>query len=173
MRRKYAGSRSRKWSAQSPLPERRDALKFLVHLVADVHQPLHAGGRNDKGGNRYQVSLRTDLVPTTYGRDRYADGVMGTNLHAIWDYYVLASPRLAATAYADRIDAVHSPTIAKTRDPIAWAEESCRLARGVYPQAHTLDRDYLDAERPLAERRIRDAAYRLAHLLDSTLGGAR
>ena len=156
-----------------PLAERRDALKFLVHLVADLHQPLHASDRNDKGGNRYQVSLRTDLVPTTYGRDRYADGVMGTNLHAVWDYYLLASPRLDAKDYADHIDAVHSPAIAKTRDPAAWAEESCRLARGVYPQGHTLDRGYLDAERPLAERRIRDAAYRLAHLLDSTLGGAR
>jgi hypothetical protein len=156
-----------------PPSERRDALKFLVHLVADVHQPLHASDRHDKGGNRYQVSLRTDLVPTNYGRDRYANGVMGTNLHAIWDYYLLASPRLPAKDYADRIDAVHSPAIAKTGDPAAWAEESCRLARSVYPQGHTLDRDYLDAERPLAERRIRDAAYRLAHLLDSTLGGPR
>src|SRR6478735_1051576 len=156
-----------------PLPERREALKFLVHLVADVHQPLHASGRDDKGGNRYQVSLRTDLVPTTYGRDRYANGVMGTNLHAVWDYYLLASPTLAATSYADRIDAVNSPTIAKTPDPEAWAKESCQLARGVYPQGHLLDRVYLDAERPLAERRIHDAAYRLAHLLDSTLGGAR
>src|SRR5690606_22126940 len=39
---------------------RRDALKFLVHFVGDVHQPLHAGSREDAGGNGFQVSLRRD-----------------------------------------------------------------------------------------------------------------
>jgi hypothetical protein len=155
------------------LPDRRDALKFLVHLVADVHQPLHAGGRGDKGGNRYQVSLRTDLPPPFFARDRYAGGIMGTNLHAVWDYYILATPRLGANAYADRIDATRDSSVALSAGPARWAEESCRIAQTVYPQGHRMDRNYLDAERPLAERRIRDAGDRLAHLLDATLGGAR
>jgi hypothetical protein len=46
-----------------------DALKYVVHLVADVHQPLHAGYADDRGGNTYQVQA--------LGR--------GTNLHALWD----------------------------------------------------------------------------------------
>jgi hypothetical protein len=56
--------------------------------------------------------------------------------------------------------------------PEAWAGESCRLieARHLYPDKHTMDRDYLDAERPLAEQRVRQAAYRLAQLLEATLG---
>jgi hypothetical protein len=157
---------------REPLPERRDALKFLVHLVADAHQPMHATDRADKGGNRYQVSLRTDLAPTTYGRDRYVDGVMGTNLHAVWDYSLLASPKLGAKAYADRIDTLRA-RVAASNDPATWAEESCRIADGAYPRGHVLDRRYLDAERPLAEQRIRDAGLRLARLLDSTLGGSR
>ena len=155
-----------------PLSQRRDALKFLVHLVADVHQPLHAGGRDDKGGNRYQVSLRTDLPPPFFARDRYAGGIMGTNLHAVWDYYILATPRLETRPYADRIDATRYASLPAS-GPIRWAEESCRLAQSVYPQGHRMDRNYLDAERPLAERRIHAAAVRLAQLLDATLGGAR
>lgn len=155
-----------------PLSERRDALKFLVHFVADVHQPLHAGGRNDKGGNRYQVSLRTDLPPPIFARDDYADGVMGTNLHAVWDYYILATPRFGAKAYADRIDATRFPAV-ETSTPARWAEESCRIAQTIYPQGHRMDHVYLQAERPVAERRIHDAAYRLAQLLDATLGAAR
>ncbi len=58
--------------------------------------------------------------------------------------------------------------------PLAWAGESCRLigARGLYPATHKMDRSYPDAMRPLAEQRVRQAAYRLALLLNETLGGA-
>lgn len=49
--------------------ERLRALKWVIHLVGDIHQPLHAGFKVDKGGNLYQVQA--------YGR--------GTNLHALWD----------------------------------------------------------------------------------------
>jgi len=150
---------------------RRDALKFLVHLVADVHQPLHAGGRGDKGGNRFQVSLSTDLAPPVFARDRSAGGVIGTNLHAIWDYYLLATPRVSEASYAGRLDALPWPPVARdVSGPAAWAVESCRVASAAYPARHAMDRAYLDAQRPQAEQRIRLAAYRLARLLDTTLG---
>ena len=48
---------------------RLSALKYVVHFVADVHQPLHAGFADDRGGNTYQLQA--------FGR--------GTNLHAVWD----------------------------------------------------------------------------------------
>ncbi|MDB6162727.1 MAG: hypothetical protein JWL98_159 [Xanthomonadaceae bacterium] len=151
---------------------RRDALKFLVHLVADAHQPLHAGGHGDKGGNRFQVSLRTDLPGQRYGRNGYDEGVAGTNLHAVWDYDVLASIGMGAIAYSNRLDAAPWPPVGVAgTSPAVWAGESCRLvdARALYPQGHTLDRRYLDVQRPLAELRIRQAGYRLAKLLDSAL----
>jgi len=152
---------------------RRDALKFLVHLVADAHQPLHAGGRDDKGGNRFQVSLRTDLEPPTFARGHDADGVIGTNLHAIWDYYLLATPRLSEAGYASRLSALPwPPTASAASEPAAWAVESCRAASAAYPARHAMDRAYLDAQRPRAEQRIRLAAFRLARLLDATLGSA-
>ena len=140
-----------------PLAARRDALKFIVHFVGDAHQPMHAGDRDDAGGNRFQVSLRTPIEPEAYARKDYVDGVMGTNLHSIWDYYLLRGRGL---------DLAHDVM------PMAWAKESCRLieARGLYPATHTMDHGYLDAQRPLAEQRIRQAAWRLAQLLNQTLG---
>jgi len=57
-----------------PVRERLFALAFIVHLVGDLHQPLHAGDRGDLGGNR---------VAASYGL------IAGrTNLHAIWDGYL-------------------------------------------------------------------------------------
>ncbi|HEY0661040.1 MAG TPA: S1/P1 nuclease [Lysobacter sp.] len=171
--RRILGDRSR------PREARRDALKFLVHFVGDVHQPMHASNRPDQGGNRYQVSLRTDLEPEAYARKHHVDGVMGTNLHSVWDYYVLGEARLSLDEYADRLDrqpwppAVASPG----SGPAAWAGESCRLidSHRLYPVAndgrelHKMDRSYPDAQRALAEQRVRQAAYRLASLLNETL----
>lgn len=163
-----------------PLAARRDALKFVVHFVGDVHQPLHATNHTDAGGNGYQISLRTDLQPEAYARKHYADGVMGTNLHSVWDYYILGSTgfgadRKAVTPYANRLDALPWPpmTEAGHSAPEAWAGESCRLvdARGLYPAGtHKLDKAYLDEYRPLAEQRVRQAAYRLAQVLNEALG---
>ena len=155
-----------------PPATRRDALKFLVHFVGDVHQPMHANHRPDQGGNRFDVQLRTPLQPEAYARSRYVDGVMATNLHSIWDYYVLAGAGLDLPAYAQRLDLGAWPsTRALASGPLAWAGESCRLidARGLYPADPAMDHAYLDAMRPLAEQRVRQAAWRLAALLNSTL----
>ena len=161
-----------------PLEARREALKYIVHFVGDSHQPMHAGNRTDSGGNRFQVSLRTPMQPEEYARKYYVDGVMGTNLHSIWDYYVLGSRGLKLGAYSDRLDALPWPAYpapsAYDVMPLAWAKESCRLidARGLYPPEdnHAMDHAYLDAMRPLAEQRVRQAAWRLAQLLNQTIG---
>ena len=156
-----------------PLAARRDALKFLVHLVGDTHQPLHNSNRQDKGGNDYQISLRTPLVPTGDLARNYVDGVMGTNLHSIWDYYVLGSAGLAAPEYADHLAARAWPPkhVSRSSSPADWAVESCKLiaAHRLYPAGHKLDQDYLQAQRPLAERQVQMAAKRLADLLNTTL----
>lgn len=157
-----------------PREVRRDALKFIVHFVGDIHQPMHAGDRDDAGGNRFQVSLRTDLEPEAYARDKYARGVMGTNLHAVWDYYLLGESRLSLQQYAQRLDALPWPPAAETSklDPIGWAGESCSLivASDIYPLQHKMDQRYIAQWRPVAERRVRLAGWRLAELLNETLG---
>jgi hypothetical protein len=155
---------------------RRDALKFLVHLVGDAHQPMHAGDRTDAGGNGYQISLATALEPEAYAKDKYLDGVMGTNLHSVWDYYLLGSAGLSAPLYANRLAASPWPPKAagkKSLDPVAWATESCKLVDSQHlypkPKQHKLDQRYLDAQRPLAEQRVEVAAKRLSDLLNATL----
>lgn len=158
-----------------PLEARRDALKFITHLVGDAHQPMHAGNRTDSGGNRFQVSLRTPMQPEAYARKDYVDGVMGTNLHSIWDYYILGSRGLDLQAYSDKLDRLPWPPYPAQSGhdlvPLAWSGESCRLieARGMYPEQHAMDHAYLDAMRPLAEQRIRQAAWRLAQLVNQAL----
>jgi len=156
-----------------PLAARRDALKFVVHFVGDIHQPMHADNHDDKGGNDFQISLRTELPPEDWARKRYVDGVMGTSLHSIWDYYILGSAGLSLPQYTNRLDALPwPPRPDASTGPTAWAHESCSLiaSRHLYPASHKMDRSYLDAERPLAEQRIRQAAWRLSLLLDDALG---
>ncbi len=162
-----------------PLAARRDALKWVVHLVGDLHQPLHAGNRPDAGGNRFQISLRTAIQPEDYARNRYVDGLMGTNLHSVWDFYILASRRLdlaqytAALASEDNSPAITTQARSLTT-PLQWAEESCRLidAKAIYPpeNKHKMTSYYLEQMRPLAERRVEVAAVRLADILNRTIG---
>ena len=158
--------------ASRPREERREALKFLVHFVGDVHQPMHAGARDDRGGNTVAIVLRTDIPPEAYARASYRDGVMQTNVHSVWDYYVLGSFAGTDAQYADRLHAPGWPARGASLTPAAaWAAESCRVAErpGFYPADPNLDAAYLDAFRPLAEQRVRQAAFRLAWLLDSLL----
>ncbi len=151
-----------------------EALKFLVHFVGDAHQPMHAGYKEDRGGNDFQVSLRTAIAPEPYARDKYVDGVQGTNLHSVWDFYILAEHGRDAKAYADELAArplfghdLHSGSM----NPADWAMESCRIVRddALYPASHKMDSSYLDQMRPIAERRVIQAGDRLAHLLNDTL----
>lgn len=157
--------------ASAPVAVRRDALKFLVHLVGDIHQPLHAGSRPDSGGNRFQVSLTTTLEPEAHARGSARDGVVGTNLHAVWDHYVLASAGLERERYAARLrrSMPRIPDAPARTAPLDWARESCALvdSQHLYPAQHVLDQRYLDSRRPLAERRITQAAARLAALLNA------
>ncbi len=142
-----------------PLAERRDALKFLVHFVGDVHQPLHSSARGDRGGNDYQVNLR--------GR--------GSNLHRIWDHTLLEQRKLGPDAYAAVLrrepPLPPPPTRGGSNPALDWALESCRLVEqpGFYPDGHVLDQRYLDTHRPEAERRLRQAGNRLAALLNQAM----
>lgn len=141
-----------------PREKRAEALKFVVHFVGDVHQPLHAGNRADEGGNDFQVNL---------------DGE-GTNLHSVWDYRILHSARLDLQTYADRLDAQRrrAPGLADG-DSAAWAMESCSAlaAQAVYPaKPGTLDPSYLVDKRSYVEQRVVQASERLAVMLERALG---
>lgn len=135
---------------------RAQALKWLVHLVADVHQPLHTGYADDRGGNLYQVQLA--------GK--------GTNLHAAWDSGLNALrgetwPKLAArvSMLPVNADIGFAPDAAQR-----WAEEGCALLESeVYPGRRKLSRTYIERAQRLFDQRVRLAAARLATLLNETL----
>lgn len=137
---------------------RLEALKFVVHFVGDIHQPLHAGDRDDLGGNRYQVQFE--------GR--------GTNLHRVWDSGLLNTRGLDWQAYSAKL-AAEGPAklpapISPLDNPYAqWAEESCAITHGIYPSGHKIGEDYVAKELPVAENQLRIAGVHLAQVLNTTL----
>jgi hypothetical protein len=135
-----------------------EALKYVIHFVGDVHQPLHAGFADDRGGNTYQLQA--------FGR--------GTNLHALWDTALLqdidSDPlRLAAT-----LKARDAPTEPLAFAPEVWAAESCRIAsRPDFYPSRKVDAAYLATFEPIVASRLQLAGRRLAALLNDLLGAPR
>ncbi len=138
--------------------ERLQALKFVVHFAGDIHQPMHAGKADDRGGNDYQLQLN--------GR--------GTNLHSLWDSGMFYPLRLGDDPFLARLQALpaHDASDPALHSNIAvWAEQSCHIAtqEGVYPDGHKLDDRYAEHWRPVAEAQLVLAGERLAVLLNELL----
>ena len=142
-------------SSKAPDEERLVALKYVVHLVADVHQPLHAGYADDRGGNGWQLQAF----------DR------GSNLHALWDSGLIRHWPGGLSALRKAVDGAAAPAPAMA--PAAWAEESCRIvgSAGFYPPTHVLESGYDERWNPVLVQRQHDAAERLAAVLNTGLGG--
>lgn len=138
--------------------QRAQALRFLVHFVGDIHQPLHAGYGDDRGGNTFQIFY--------IGR--------GSNLHALWDGGILRSAghdwTTQATRLADRAAGVDVRW--SLQAPARWAEESCRLIgdAGLYPpRPGRLPDGYVERQYPVLEQRLVIAASRLSAMLNHIL----
>jgi hypothetical protein len=140
---------------------RAEALKFLVHLVGDIHQPLHCAARNgDAGGSTVPVKW--------FGR--------GMSLHLVWDVGVIEKRTYDWGDYvrhlerdwiaALRLHPVWRATVAE------WAWESHRSAVDVayaLPEDADLGDEYYARSRPVAERQLALAGVRLAQVLNDTL----
>ncbi len=146
-----------------PPAERAEALRFLVHFVGDMHQPLHVGDRGDRGGNDVMVRVET--------RDR--------NLHAVWDTDVVSFLAPSEGALLLRLQArladvpPDSLTAWRIDDVLAWAMEGHRAAReSVYriPRDGRLDDRYFVANAGLVETALLKAAVRLAMVLERAVG---
>jgi hypothetical protein len=101
-----------------PVRERVMALAFLAHFVGDLHMPLHAGDRSDKGGNDFAVSY----------------GVIAgrTNLHSAWDGYLaergISTPAAGAAGILTGLPMDQRSAIA-AGSVTAWARESWEASR--------------------------------------------
>lgn len=150
------------------------ALKFLVHLVGDIHQPLHAAFKPLKNGNSDEG-----------GNLRFVRGPTGakTELHAFWDTDLVKAELDDAAGvlalYATMIDQGPAPAIG---DPVAWANESHSLALKAYhypgvdgPHGATasdpvkLSAAYVKSSRQIVRAQLRSAGLRLAALLNRAL----
>lgn len=154
-----------------PLHERVQALAFLVHLVGDLHQPLHAGDRGDLGGNRASAS--------------YGEVGGKINLHSIWDGYLaeraISTPPANAAGLLSDVPGTERPALAAgTVDD--WSRDSWEVARAVTygafaadpctldPKARlALDKGRIEAAIPVARRQVLKGGLRLARLLDEAL----
>ena len=132
------------------------ALRFLGHFVADLHQPLHVGYADDRGGNTISVQWRGKR----------------TNLHALFDGELPAAVGVTRARAAARLVRAIDPTRAaqwRQGDVAAWASESFVLARDLaYPVARDGQVDAREQRQlePMLHEQVQKASVRLAWVLN-------
>jgi hypothetical protein len=137
--------------------ERVYALKYVVHFVGDIHQPMHVSRAEDKGGNTIQVQY---------------DG-QGTNLHSLWDTKMLEHAGLSEAQLAQYFDKATPEQITKWQSDqqIMWAWESYQIGSQLYAEIEkngtNIDDAYYKAHMPIVENRIEKAGIRLAGILNA------
>lgn len=142
-----------------PPAERVFALKFIVHLAGDMHQPMHAGHAEDQGGNKVAVKFQ--------GKD--------LNLHSLWDSALLDYQGLTYPELAQAYDHASPAQIRQWQQAPAatWLFESYQLCEPLYLEAAQnpdFDFRYYPAHAALLQQRLLQAGIRLAGVLNELLG---
>jgi hypothetical protein len=148
--------------------KRREALLFFVHFMEDLHQPLHVGDNNDRGGNQLQV--------------RFVGSRRGTNLHKVWDVNVIEFADLSEASWVSQLNDLaneHENQSWTEGTPIDWANESLKFAKQAYHlpgsgedinPGEKLDEAYADFALSIIQRRLAQAGVRLANELNEVFG---
>lgn len=137
--------------------EETEYIKILIHLVGDIHQPLHVGGGDDRGGNNVKV--------TWFRED--------SNLHRVWDSDMIDDTKLSYTELAQSLDRPSeteqaSWQHASIRD---WATESMGYRKQVYAiGSGKLSYPYPYKNFHIVRHRLLQAGVRLAGLLNEIYG---
>lgn len=128
------------------------ALKYMVHLIGDIHQPLHAGYGDDRGGNTYQLQAF----------------MRGSNLHALWDTGMLKALNQDNESIVRGL-LIHPlpPSAWKPFNPATTAEESCKIVEksDFYPD-RTVTPAYFESYTPVMLYQLALAGARLAQALN-------
>lgn len=139
------------------------ALPWLLHLVGDIHQPLHAAGRFDGGGNGFTVEN-----PYARGKKRFM------SLHAYWDG-LLAPPWLRGKQLKDALSRLAVAPNPVEGEVARWAVESrdwVARSGAVYPTRRQrepialITPEFHQRARALAEHRAKEAGFRLGRWLN-------
>lgn len=146
---------------------RREALKFAVHFIADLHQPLHTVAE-EQGGN----GINVDVEVHPQRCPRCMPKRTGDNLHAVWDTAIITNTVWGWGGYLDRLDAWLASGEARGAEagtPRDWALETHREARRIWPllrDDHVIDDAYYRAALPVVDRQLARAGVRLARFLN-------
>jgi hypothetical protein len=132
-------------------------LKFLIHLVGDIHQPLHVGCCDDQGGNKVQVKW--------FGGN--------SNLHRVWDSDIIDGTKLSYTELAQSLGTVDEATVKKLQSASVrdWANEDMNYRKQVYDIGNgNLGYAYSYKNLPLIRERLLTAGIRLAGVINDIYG---
>jgi hypothetical protein len=132
---------------------RADALKYVVHLVGDLYQPLHVTDNNDQGGNMVQVKFQGKL----------------TNLHQVWDSEMINRSELDVASYVKKLSELSVP---RGFWIDSWVQDSHGIAQQyVYavPKDRELGTTYYRRNLPVLEMQLATAAEKLAEILNDNL----
>ena len=133
---------------------------MLVHLVGDLHQPMHTGHLSDRGGNSVPVRF--------FGRE--------SNLHAVWDSSLPeAAHKWSYTEWQNQLDRFTEEEVARIQSgtPLDWFKESNAICREIYvatSEDSDLSYDYIATYAPVIERQLLRGGHRLAGLLNEIYG---
>jgi hypothetical protein len=132
-------------------------VKMLIHLVGDIHQPLHVGCCDDQGGNRVRLKwFRED-----------------SNLHRVWDSEMIDGSKLSYTELADAVGVPTKEELLTLQKASVrnWATESMGMRKQVYDIGDgNLGYKYTYQNMDSLKKRIREAGIRLAGILNSIYG---
>jgi hypothetical protein len=153
---------------------RREALKFAVHFVGDLHQPLHTVDE-ERGGNAIPVQVQLRGLVCSQA----CKAPLASNFHAAWDSDLIHAAVWDWGAYVDRLESgwLKSPEARKRQaaggTPVDWAPEIHRAAQAVWdllPPSRILDDDYFQKVLPTLDRQLGLAGLRLARFLNDAYG---
>ena len=145
---------------------KREALAFYVHFLGDLHQPLHVGRRDDKGGNRILVEWFDEEL----------------TLHRVWDEMIIESAQLSYTEFATFLNRVAKQNRNEWTKAsyLEWAKESKKLRAFVYDfgeqrggyslnvkEAPSLSYGYRHKVMPVVREQLAKGGIRLASKLDA------
>lgn len=144
-------------SLKSSAEDKKIALRFIIHLMGDLHQPLHVGYLKDKGGNN--VNLKW------FGER--------TNLHRVWDEHIIDMEDLSFTEYTQKLISQDPKLIEKytSGDYLSWAQESRDYLKSIYTfkSAKYWEYEYSYKHLKIVEQRLTQAGVRLAMVLNRAL----
>lgn len=135
------------------------ALKCLVHLVGDIHQPLHVGNGEDKGGNDVKLEYFWS----------------GSNLHSVWDSGMIDQQKYSYSEYVEWLDHPTQKQLSEwsSLNALDWANESKIFREQCYntlPENKKLSYRYNFDNIELLNQRLLQAGIRLANVLNDIYG---